>query len=278
MMKQVSTSVARRAHDYLLLVRRWRAVARRHGLVMRKFGEEAGYSLYYLFPRARRLSGADIYLSAGIHGDEPASSEGLIHWAESDGASLLTHNFLIFPCLNPWGLVNNVRTDSQQRDLNRSYHLQEVMQTVAHLNILKGRRFDGALSLHEDYDAEGLYLYEIRGPLPTWGEAIRDAASAFVRVDERTKIEGRKSEKGIVRRRFNGLTMPLRPEALHLFIEHSCRVITFETPSEFAIEDRVAAQTAAIQAFVKLVETEYPRRAGVESRLFARSKSSKMSQ
>ena len=190
--------MARRAHDYRLLVRRWRAIARKIGLSVRPFGREAGYPLYYLVPRRPHPNGANVYLSAGIHGDEPASCEGLICWAESRPESLTTENFLIFPCLNPWGLVNNIRTDSQHRDLNRSYHLQEVMQTVAHLNILKGKRFDGALSLHEDYDAEGLYLYEIRGPLPPWGEILRDAASAYIPIDKRQRIEGRKSEKGIV--------------------------------------------------------------------------------
>ena len=71
--------------------------------------------------------------------------------------------------------------------------------------------------------------------------------------------------------------MPLRPEALHLFIEHSSRVITFETPSEFAIDDRVAAQSAAISAFVKLVQMEHQLRSDKESQLFATGVSTRVS-
>src|SRR5438067_11093578 len=62
---------AHRAHDYAFLVKRWRAVAKQCGLIMRPFAVEAGHRIYCV--RSKRLPAeGGIYISAGIHGDEPA--------------------------------------------------------------------------------------------------------------------------------------------------------------------------------------------------------------
>jgi len=248
-----------KVHDYAGLMRRWRIVARKEGLALRKYAEASGYGLYVVSSKKLHPDRPHIYISAGIHGDEPASCAGLIRWAEKSAAIFKRANVLLFPCLNPWGLVNNVRYDAHQRDLNRTYHSMKIPCTAAHLRILGEQPFDGALCLHEDYDACGLYLYEIYGDGENWGEPIRDAAGKVLPVDPRKNIDGRKAEKGIVRRRLKSLKMAHQPEALHLFIKHSRRVITFETPSEFDIEHRIHAQHMAIQAFVKLVEKEHRR-------------------
>jgi hypothetical protein len=44
-------------------------------------------------------------------------------------------------------------------------------------------QFRLALMLHEDYDAEGFYLYEIKRKLPFWGEALLAAASRVIAIE-----------------------------------------------------------------------------------------------
>jgi succinylglutamate desuccinylase len=92
-----------RAHDYPHLIDRWRAVARKTGLVMKRFWKGADFGVYCLHSKRLPRNGA-IYLSAGIHGDEPAGTEGLIAWAEKNTRLLRSRPFLIVPCINPSGL------------------------------------------------------------------------------------------------------------------------------------------------------------------------------
>lgn len=252
-----------RAHDYRNLIRRWRSVARTAGLRMVKFVETDGYDLFYLeFPvRRRKADVPAIYLSAGIHGDEPASTEGLIAWAEKYSSRLEGLNLLIFPCLNPWGLVNNSRYDQQAHDLNRCYHDDAIPFVAAHKRALTGRRFDLALLLHEDYDATGAYIYEVRDAAPGWGAQLLAAAGRFVPIEGRTKIEGRSVRRGLLWRRIRPDLMPAWPEAFQLYFHHAKRVFTVETPSEFHIDQRVAAQMAMLNRAVELCCGEFALRA-----------------
>jgi hypothetical protein len=64
----------------------------------------------------------------------------------------------------------------------------------------------------------------------------------------------------VERRRFARMGYP---EAIWLHLEHSERTFTLETPSEFAIEDRVRAHVAAIEAAVQMAMNEAARGASV---------------
>jgi hypothetical protein len=60
-----------RSHDYPHLLERWRAVAKRAALSMRRLATGPQFALYSV--RTKRLPReGTIYISAGIHGDEPA--------------------------------------------------------------------------------------------------------------------------------------------------------------------------------------------------------------
>jgi hypothetical protein len=233
-----------RAHDYSHLIRRWRSVARASGLRMRPFSESGGFPLHFL-ETARPAAGAPcIYFSAGIHGDEAAATEGLVTWAEENPLLLKSLQVLIFPCLNPWGLVNNCRLDRQGRDLNRCYGKRKAPQIRDQLRVMKNRLFDLALTLHEDYDARGIYIYEVAEQKPYWAEKLLAAAAPHVPVETRRIIEGRAARDGIVRKKISPDMMPDWPEAFLLHFTHAARTFTVETPSELHIGCRVAAQVA----------------------------------
>jgi protein MpaA len=246
---------AHRAHDYLYLVRRWRSLARRANLRCESFATSDEYEL--LCVRSPALEAEEgIYLSAGIHGDEPASTEGLYLWAELNLKYLRRLPLFILPGLNPWGLIHNRRVDAEGRDLNRSYHLDNVSQIKAHKELLKGYSFSLAMCLHEDYDAQGVYLYEVRqrgsADRPI-GSELLTAAGYYVPVDLRKKIEGRKALQGSIKRRIRRKQFPVMPEAAYLAFNHSEHTITFETPSEYELGARVQAQAAAVQRAVEIV-------------------------
>jgi hypothetical protein len=243
-----------RSHDYVGLIRRWRKCARSAGLTVREYFAEDGIPYYLLESRRARVIRPRVYLSAGIHGDEAAATEALIAWVTKHGAELRRLDLLIFPCLNPWGLINNARFDSRGVDRNRSYHHDLIPATAAHLRELGTRQFDLALTLHEDYDALGVYLYEIQHKRPYWGDALLQAASRVMKIDDRRRIETSRPRNGVIRRRITPALLEHHPEAFTLHFHHSLRTLTIETPSEHLLSARVDAQIAMIECAIDLLE------------------------
>lgn len=236
-----------RTHDYKHLIARWRVVCRAAGLRLRRFAEAGKYGVFYL---ETRVSGPAVYLSAGIHGDEPAGPEALISWAETDPERLRQHALVIFPCLNPWGLVNNIRLDSDGRDLNRSFHVMEHPLIAGWHRVMKDRMFEAAVMLHEDFDGEGFYLYEIQRKQPSWGTALLQAAAGVIPIEPRPRVDSYAARAGIIRRRLSSIDFASfgYPEAIWLHLHHALRTFTVESPSEFALEQRAAAHRAVIDA------------------------------
>ncbi len=239
-------------HDYPRLIARWRALARASGLRLLAIAQVDGYPVYCL--KTPALSTAPgLYLSAGIHGDEPASTEGLLAWAQNHQASLRGLPLLLFPCLNPWGLARNQRSDASGNDVNRMFQGDIHPTTAAVRREVRPHRFSAAMLLHEDYDALGIYLYE-HSRTPPFGELILQAAEALIPRDPRPKIDGRSARQGILRprlslKRFEEIG---HPEAVWLHQIGCRRGVTFETPSEMALELRIQAQVAAIGRIVEL--------------------------
>jgi hypothetical protein len=246
-----------RAHDYRFLIRRWRAVARKAGLPLRPLSQAGDYPLYFLRSKALRTTGG-LYISAGIHGDEPAGPEALISWAEDNAERLNTLPLLLLPCLNPWGLVNNRRHDEQGADLNRSFHREDIPVIAAVRQLIAPYRFHCALFLHEDYDAQGLYLYEVAQAAPPWAPALLAAARLHIPIEPRVWIDGRKARAGLIRPRIDMKKFAQigYPEGLWMRMQHTGRSLTVEAPSEFALEQRVHALKAIIDECIRLALRE----------------------
>lgn len=243
---------ASRSHDYAHLIERWRTLSEHSGWKMEAFAEESGLEIWVI--ESGTNTGPALYLSAGIHGDEPASTEGLLAWAERNAARLGHTAFTIFPCLNPWGLVMNTRTDSFGRDLNRSYNDPKCPQISRQLAWVADRRYDVAVMLHEDYDGTGFYLYEI-GPLESWGAELVAAAEPWVGVESRSEIDGIPQAAGVVTRPLGPELfehLPNHPEALYLALRGTPRCYTLETPSETAIDQRIEAHAAVLDCLWEL--------------------------
>jgi protein MpaA len=194
-----------------------------------------------------------VYLSAGIHGDEPAATEGLYEWAELHSPTLPELSVMIFPCLNPWGLLSNRRTDSDNRDPNRCYHLNELTRIGAQKDLIQGHSFRLAMCLHEDYDARGVYLYEAYNRLPRRGRELLAAAANYVPIDECRILEARGFDVlWMIARRINFTKFRIMTEGMYLALHRSERTITTETPSEYDLGQRIRAQIAMVQRAIEL--------------------------
>ncbi len=244
----------RSPHDYRRLVQRWREVARNAGLTLRRLVKAGSVTLHYLKSPALTETGG-IYLSASIHGDEPASSEALVCWAEKNVRHLAKLPVLIFPALNPWGLVNNTRADAEGIDLNRLFHRDEHPVIAAIKRVVAQRQFELALMLHEDYDAEGYYIYEVKRDAPFWGEQLLKTAARILPIDQRLKIDGRAAAAGLIRRKYQRSLFERigYPEAIWLHEFHARRALTVESPSEYALKERVRAHVAVIEECVRML-------------------------
>jgi protein MpaA len=247
--------LGQRVHDYRHLIARWRQVARAAGLALRPFAKSGKLTYYYLQTPGSAQAQA-IYLSAGIHGDEPASTEGLLRWAERRLPALMRRKspppLLIFPCLNPWGLMNNQRTDAGNVDLNRVFDREDIPPVGELKRLIAGRRFALCVALHEDYDARGFYVYEInRRPAEDWGEALLAAGAEVLPIETRSRIDGRPFKNGLMRRRINLRKVRLHPESIYLYLHHTDHTLTLETPSEFSLSRRVETIVRLIDECVR---------------------------
>ena len=243
-----------RCHDVGAVLKRWKVVARSAELSMETLAEQGGYPVVGL--SGGRGAGDGLYFSAGIHGDEPAGVVGLLQWAERNLEYLRSQNVVILPCLNPWGLARNSRSDANGRDLNRSFGDAGVSPVKEWLEFVEGREFRVAVMLHEDYDAQGAYLYELTRRGSRDGERLLAGVDPVIGRQEGT-ADGRRLEGGVLRRtrgiREIAEDIDGMPEAIHLYMNHARIALTFETPSEFSIFRRVEAQMRFLDGVAGMV-------------------------
>ena len=243
-----------RAHDCALLAGRWTALAKRCGLRWRRFATAGEYPVHAAeSPHRSRDRRPTIYLSSGVHGDEAAAPWGLLEWAEEHVATLRAHRFLIFPCLNPHGIAHNTRVDQRGVDLNRTFNDRREPLVEGWRKVLGQRPIAIALCLHEDYDAQGCYIYELRRRPGATGPAVLRDCAKFIPPDLRSKIDGRRMKQGHFLRvgDFKPPNMPGLPEAIVLHRMGSPVTLTFESPSEFSLPDRIAVQKEFIRSALR---------------------------
>jgi hypothetical protein len=195
-----------------------------------------------------------VYLSTGIHGDEPAGPLAMLQLLEEDSWPKEAA-FWICPCLNPTGFALQQRENAQGMDLNRDYRHLQSAEVRAHVAWLEEQPdFDLALCLHEDWEAEGFYLYELNPEArPSCAEKIIEAVGQVCPIDLSPMIEGREAHQGIVRPQINPADRPQWPEAFYLRTHKTRLSYTLEAPSDYPLPTRVAALVAAVRRVLELL-------------------------
>lgn len=188
-----------------------------------------------------------LYISTGIHGDEPAGPLAV--------RELLRENrwpggleIWLCPCLNPTGFPLNRRENWHGQDLNRQYLHLEATETRAHVDWLKNTpTFDVTLCLHEDWESNGFYLYELNPDArPTHADEIIRRVAEVCPIDLAPEIEGRPAGGGIIRPGLDPLSRPQWPEAFWLLRHKTRHSYTMESPSDFPLDVRVRALMNAV--------------------------------
>jgi hypothetical protein len=195
---------------------------------------------------------ARIYISAGIHGDEPAGPLAVLKLIQENRWPEDVEVFLL-PCLNPAGFMLNRRENAGGIDLNRDYRNPQSAEVRAHTAWLEQQpQFDFYLCLHEDWESRGFYLYEQNpdGRL-SLAERIITAVREICPIDESEIIEGRVAQGGIIRPAIQPHERPDWPEAFYLIVNKSRQGYTLEAPSDFPLQMRVNALVAGVNAAVK---------------------------
>lgn len=237
--------------DIRAVLRDLETAAQKHGWTSETFFETHDFKLFALH-RPPKGSGAAlpprrVYISTGIHGDEPAGPLAVLQLLQDNNWPPNLELWLC-PCLNPIGFTLNQRGNFKGIDLNREYRQTVVEEVLAHIAWLERQpKFDLCLLLHEDWESHGFYLYEQNPDRQrSLAEEIVGRVAEVCPVDPSELIEGRPAKNGVIRPNIDPQSRPDWPEAFYV-ITHKTRLsYTLEAPSDFQLVTRVAALTTAV--------------------------------
>ena len=227
------------------------------------FGRQGGFNLIGLHrapgSRPHPQSPVRIYLSTGIHGDEPAGPLAALRLLQENRWPPNSELWFC-PCLNPVGFVFNRRENPAGKDLNRDYRHPATAEVRAHIAWLERQpRFDVYLCLHEDWESHGFYLYE-QNPdgQSSLAETMIEAVREVCPVDPSEIIEDRPAKGGIIRPNLDPNTRPQWAEAFYLIMNKARLGCTLEAPSDFPLPVRVNALVTGVNAALNVFKPVCP--------------------
>jgi hypothetical protein len=193
-----------------------------------------------------------VYLSTGIHGDEPAGPLAVRQLLQTNQWPA-AFDLWLCPCLNPAGFLLNRRENAGNLDLNRQYREPQAGETIAHIDWLQRQPgFDLCLCLHEDWESHGFYVYELNPKRhPSLAEPMIESVSKVCPIDRSEMIEGRPARDGLIRPDIEPRERPQWPEAFYLITHKTGLSYTLEAPSDFPLPVRVAALVTAVETALK---------------------------
>lgn len=204
-----------------------------------------------------------VLLAAGVHGDEPVTSWALLDIVES-GLLDTRYGFDILCCTNPTGYEAGTRRNAEWVDINRGY-VQPSPSIEAELVMSRHQasHYRLVIDLHEDFEAEGMYLYEpvVDGTAPLGRrilEALEGAGYPLQVFSAAFDLGYLDTCTDEVRRLEPGRVLPnIAQECAHFadglpltmfFLHHGLaeRSLTIESPRSFAWHDRMAIHRIAV--------------------------------
>lgn len=199
-----------------------------------------------------------VMICSGMHGDESAGPTLLLSMLEEDALDERCA-YRIYPCTNPTGLDAGTRESIDGVDINRTFGRGGSSPEAKAIVIAnRDRKFELAIDLHEDCDAEGFYCYEygvgdigeaVVVAVETAGFPIQSLGHAYD-LGFALPPDAVTFERGVVRPdpRVEGEVLGGLSYALLLARNAARRVLTFETPSRLPREVRLGMHRVAVGA------------------------------
>lgn len=231
------------------LIQRWEELLASGPLpVIRQVDLPGEGPLVVLHQTAKREGAPRVLLSAGIHGDEPAGPECLYHKMKQ-GLLSTEVEWVVVPFLNPGGLRKGTRENPRGLDLNREFLRDQTVEIAFYKETVPSLGpYDLMLSLHEDWEFKGSYLYEINtGTRPSMAQGILDLLAAETGLAEAEVIdEHRPILPGLIVHDPIADEPENWPEAIFMIHQQPLLSYTLETPSQAPLEKRVRCMAGVI--------------------------------
>ncbi len=246
--------MAKKIRDYVRFTQRLEALARPH-LQVETIGVVNDYPVHRVLLGENRGKRKNVLVTSGTHGDEPAGPKAVLHFLRRDLTDLLQHfNFLILPCINPYGYVHSQRENREGEDINRAFEKENVAEANIVKEALRKQRFSLFIEFHEDWEATGFYLYEGRHETCGIGPEIIRRVEKIGPIDTETSENDILVSKGVY-----GVDPAWGTQGMASYIHHfhSDHVITCETPTGWDLERRADAHQIALDTVL-----EHHRRTG----------------
>lgn len=199
-----------------------------------------------------------VLLTAGMNGNEPASTEMLLELAESISGEPEKYEgcyFDIFPLVNPWAWVFDVHHNQEGIDVGYDFASFASREANFIRQYTRGKKYDIVIDFHEDQTAQGFYLYQYASDNTTVGmEVIEAVMSGNNPIENTVKMLNLKAEGGILDIPqwclwYMQATRQLSCPA-HLRLENGSQAFTIVTPKSLPFEDRVKMKQVALRTIL----------------------------
>jgi murein peptide amidase A len=154
----MSTSHIFRDHSYSALCDEWEKLEESNALSLRRFSlgkNRPDLLRASIGPERKRR----VLITAGTHGDEPATPWALLNLVQS-GSLDARFGYDIWCCINPSGYEKGTRQNLRGIDINRSFGKHGSTEAEIIASTIDASSYELVLDLHEDFEAQGFYLYE----------------------------------------------------------------------------------------------------------------------
>lgn len=224
------------------------------------------HPIYSIWARSSNSHSKNVFLSAGIHGDEPAGVYALLSFLENHFEKYEDRlNFFAIPCLNPFGFELDTRKNLCNIDLNRDFHSNaQEQEAIIAKNMLEqhARAYIFSLDMHEDPtdkpalgfelkdNVREFYMYEISPSKESsmGHKIIAELEKQGVPVAKQEKIYYDFNDNGLVWRQSPENRLNDQSSEFFAYLQrYTDYSFIIETPTFWTVEKRIEAQVKALE-------------------------------
>ncbi|NKB68567.1 MAG: DUF2817 domain-containing protein [Candidatus Latescibacteria bacterium] len=234
--------------SYEEVVRRVEALADKVG-TLDSLGAIDGLPVFRLVVRGKEEPRLRVLLTGGVHGDEPAGVEAVLGFLEED---ILTWTaaveFTVVPCVNPSGYSRDQRENAAGVDINRAFDSDDEPEVRLIKQLVQDLDLDVGIDCHEDWEANGFYMYEGLHQGEPAGPAVIKRVETVGPIDPDSGEDSQPVSRGVYEISPSWGTSGLGPYLLHHCVRHA---LILETPTRWPLEQRAAAHRGALDTALR---------------------------